>query len=185
MLRCNWNDVELEERYGGKGFWHDRQVVFTKPYNNYMVEVSLIRDFHDNGTASKYWSIHLNRYNDKYGWAEETYCLDVIFTITELWQYVAGLELEVTVSDFQYLESLELFQELVRGAFGNEAELEGIDTKTGDLWLFIPIDKHHVEAWQKVYLGEGRYENSFQYMESINWDKMTPLERYKILGWRY
>ncbi len=180
MQRYEWNNKDLEQMYG-KGFWRDEEVIYSHEYSDYVVKIHRVRNINDNGGISKYWAVHLiNRRNPL-----ETYCLEVIWELSKLWQYVATLELEVTVSDFQYLESLELFQELVRGAFGNEAELEGINAKTGDLWLFIPIDKHHVEAWQKVYLGEGRYENSFQYMESINWDKMTPLERYKILGWRY
>ena len=179
MLRCNWNNVELEERYGGKGFWHDRQVVFTKPYNNYMVEVSLIRDFHDNGATSKYWSIHLIRYNDKYGWVEETYCLDVFFTITELWQYVAGLELDSAFSAIQTARN-PWCEILVKALEQNQ------------LWVWVEqdnqvitfepdFDEFVIEVWSQYRLNNGAL-TTMSYCANI-WEEELPVNiRRAVFG---
>lgn len=175
MLRCNWNDVELEERYGGKGFWHDRQVVFTKPYNNYMVEVSLIRDFHDNGTTSKYWSIHLVRYNDKYGWAEETYCLDVIFTITELWQYVAGLQLDSAFSAIQTARN-PWCEILVKALEQNQLWVE----QNNQVITFEPdFDEFVIEVWSQYRLNNGAL-TTMSYCANI-WEDELPVNIRKAV----
>ena len=183
--RLNWENEELERQYGGKGFYNYTQQIYTKDYSDYIVEVEHTKTYHDNGDMNEHYSVFLLQY-DSDGWLIEVHCLKaMIYTMPELWQFIAGLELEVTSSDFQYLESLRTFQDLVKYEVGGFAELEGIDTKTGDLWLFIPIDNHHIEAWKKLYIGEGRYEDNFQYIETINWWNMTPLERKKALGWSY
>lgn len=182
LQRYEWNN---KEDFGYEGYINeDRYNLYTKQYNGYIVELGQSRTWYDDGTKSTLISILLCRYGE-HNLLEECYCIAIADTIAEAWRLIRELELDSTQSAIQYLESLELFQELVRYEIGGFAELEGIDTKTGDLWLFIPIDNHHVEAWQKLYFGEGRYESSWQYVEKIEWYQMTPLERKKALGWAY
>ena len=176
MLRCNWNDMELEARYGGKGFWHDRQMVFSKPYSDYMVEVYIIRDFHDNGVTSKHWTIHLSRY-DEYGWIMETYCLDVIQTITKMWQFVAGLELDSTVSAIQT-------------ARNPWCETLGKALEQGQLWIeqnnqvitFEPdFDEFVIEIWSQYRLNNGAL-TTMSYCANI-WEDELPVNiRRAVFG---
>lgn len=178
----------VENAQGENGnFAMKSEVIRTWQYHGYEVELKKYSHYYEKGGKHEDYAIFMNLYED-WGftkWLENTYCLGICFDMIKAWEIIKELELEVTSSDFQYLESLSTFQDLVKYEVGGFAELEGIDTKTGDLWLFLPIDNHHIEAWKKLYIGEGRYEGSFQYIETINWWNMTPLERKKALGWSY
>lgn len=174
MLRCNWNDMELEARYGGKGFWHDRQLIFSKPYGDYMVEVYVVRDFHDSGITSKHWTIHLSRYNE-YRWVEETYCLDVIQTITKMWQFIAGLELDSTSSAIQT-------------ARNPWCETLGKALEQGQLWIeqnnqvitFEPdFEEFVIEIWSQYRLNNGAL-TAMSYCANI-WEEELPVNIRKAV----
>lgn len=174
MLRCNWNDMELEVRYGGKGFWHDRQMVFSKPYSGYVVEVYVVRDFHDNGVTSKHWTIHLSSY-DEQGWVMETYCLDVIQTITKMWQFVAGLELDSTSSAIQTAKN-------------PWCETLGKALEQGQLWIeqnnqvftFEPdFDEFVIEIWSQYRLQNGAL-TTMSYCANI-WEEELPVNIRKAV----
>lgn len=173
MLRCNWNDMELEARYGGKGFWHDRQLIFSKPYSDYMVEVYVVRDFHDSGITSKHWTIHLSRY-DEYGRVMETYCLDVIQTITKMWQFVAGLELDSTVSAIQTTENqwLTMLQE----ALSHNCR-DYFDKETNCYYFFeVDSEEYVVEVWASYRLPNGAL-TTMSYVSNIWADEMPIVMR--------
>ena len=178
-MRVNFENMKSE------AFWYYNQTVYSKEYFGYMFEVEEQKYYYDNGKIMGYYAIFLLKHNDR-GTLEEVYTLNTVaLDAKKLWEYIATLELEVASSDFQHLESLELFQKLARACkLPNTDNLLGIDSNN-DLWYFVPVKNHHVEVFQKAYLGNAEYEDKFHYIETIPWHKMTPLERKKVLGWCY
>ncbi len=175
MLRCNWNDMELEARYGGKGFWHDRQAVFSKQYNGYMVEVYITRDFHDNGHTSKYWSVHLSRY-DELGWIVETYCLDIIYGLTEMWKYLAELELDSTLSAIQTARNP--WCELLAMAAIEHGQLTV--ENNSQVYTFEPdYDEFVIEVWSQYRLENGAL-TTMSYCGNI-WEDELPVNMRKAV----
>lgn len=180
----------VENAQGENGnFAMKSETIRTWQYHGYEVELKKYTHYYESGKQKhEDYAIFMNLYEDCdfIKWLKRTYCLDACFNIIEAWKIIKELELEVTASDFQYIESLNIFHQAVRNAkSSNKIELIEMDTETGDLWLFVPVDNNHVEAWRAWYLGEGRYENSYEFVEKINWWNMTPLERKQVLKWEY
>lgn len=168
-MRVNWEDMEKERLYGGKGFWCYDEKVYSTMYNGYVVEVEHHRHIHDSGEVSGYYAVFLLRYDANH-WLEETYCLNAaLFTTKELWQYIAGLGLGSTSSAIQTTENQWLT--MLQKALDHNCR-DYFDKETNCYYFFeVDSEEYVVEIWASYCLPNGAL-TTMSYVGNIWADEM-------------